>query len=121
MYAMGFGYYFGALLPFPLPETALKGLGLIIIAVLTLLNCRGTKGGDRIQKILTWGNLLVLMARAGYDPREAIPFWERMSKQAGKSSPPEFLSTHPATETRIADLKKYIPEAMPYYRAPSKS
>jgi len=61
MYAMGFGYYFGTLLPFPLPEAALKGLGLFIIAILTLLNCRGTKGGDRIQKILTWGNLLVLM------------------------------------------------------------
>ena len=61
MYAMGFGYYFGSLLPFPLPEAVLKGLGLFIIAILTLLNCRGTKGGDRIQKILTWGNLLVLM------------------------------------------------------------
>ena len=58
---------------------------------------------------------LTLMARAGYDPRQAIPFWERMSKQEGKSSPPEFLSTHPAPETRIADIKKYIPEAMPYY------
>jgi predicted Zn-dependent protease len=58
---------------------------------------------------------LTLMARAGYDPRQAIPFWERMSKQEGKSSPPEFLSTHPAPETRIADIKKYIPEALPYY------
>lgn len=58
---------------------------------------------------------LTLMARAGYDPREAIPFWQRMSKQEGKSSPPEFLSTHPAPETRIADIKKYIPEALPYY------
>ncbi len=63
---------------------------------------------------------LTLMARAGYDPREAIPFWERMGKQEGKSRPPEFLSTHPATETRIADIKKYIPEALPYYTAPSK-
>jgi len=63
---------------------------------------------------------LTLMARAGYDPREAIPFWERMGQQEGKSRPPEFLSTHPATETRIADIKKYIPEAMPYYKAPSK-
>ncbi|MGD8798116.1 MAG: amino acid permease [Desulfobacterales bacterium] len=61
MYAMGFGYYVGPLLPFELPNTALKGFGLIIIAVLTLLNCRGTKGGDRIQKILTWGNLAVLL------------------------------------------------------------
>ena len=58
---------------------------------------------------------LTLMARAGYNPREAIPFWERMGKQEGKSRPPEFLSTHPATETRIADIKKYIPEALPYY------
>jgi amino acid transporter len=61
MYAMGFGYYFGPLMPFPLPETALKGLGLVIVVVLTLLNCRGARGGDRVQRILTWGNLLVLM------------------------------------------------------------
>ena len=63
---------------------------------------------------------LTLMARAGYDPRQAIPFWERMSKQEGKASPPQFLSTHPAPETRIADIKKYIPEAMQYYTIPSK-
>ena len=58
---------------------------------------------------------LTLMARAGYDPREAIPFWERMSQQDGKR-PPEFLSTHPAPESRIADIKKYIPEALAYYK-----
>jgi predicted Zn-dependent protease len=63
---------------------------------------------------------LTLMARAGYDPRQAIPFWERMSKQEGKSTPPEFLSTHPATATRIADIKKYIPEALPYYEKAAK-
>jgi len=57
---------------------------------------------------------LMLMARAGYDPREAIPFWQRMNKKAGPR-PPEFLSTHPVPETRIADIKSYIPEAMPYY------
>ena len=60
---------------------------------------------------------LTLMARAGYDPRQAVPFWERMSKQEGKSRPPEFLSTHPAPESRIADIKKYIPEAMAYYKS----
>ena len=59
---------------------------------------------------------LTLMARAGYDPRQAIPFWERMSKQEGGSRPPELLSTHPAPTTRIADIKKYIPEALPYYK-----
>jgi predicted Zn-dependent protease len=62
---------------------------------------------------------LTLMARAGYDPRQAIPFWERMSKQEG-SRPPEFLSTHPAPETRIADIKAYIPEALPYYLRQAK-
>jgi predicted Zn-dependent protease len=63
---------------------------------------------------------LTLMARAGYDPRKAIPFWERMSKQEGKSSPPEFLSTHPAPATRIADIKKYLPEALAYYEKAPK-
>ena len=59
---------------------------------------------------------LTLMARAGYDPSEAVPFWERMNKQEGKSRPPEFLSTHPAPESRIANIKKYIPEALKYYQ-----
>lgn len=58
---------------------------------------------------------LTLMARAGYDPHEAIPFWQRMNQKTEKR-PPEFLSTHPAPESRIANIKKYIPEAMPYYR-----
>ena len=58
---------------------------------------------------------LIIMARAGYDPREAVPFWERMNKKGG-ASPPEFLSTHPATTTRIQNLKSHIPEAMPYYQ-----
>jgi predicted Zn-dependent protease len=58
---------------------------------------------------------LTLMARAGYDPSEAIPFWQRMNQKA-EQRPPEFLSTHPAPESRIANIKKYIPEAMPYYR-----
>jgi predicted Zn-dependent protease len=62
---------------------------------------------------------LTLMARAGYDPRQAIPFWERMSKQEGQR-PPQFLSTHPAPETRIANIKKYIPEALPYYEKTAK-
>jgi len=58
---------------------------------------------------------LMLMARAGYDPRAAVPFWERMNR-GEKTRTPEFLSTHPAPATRIADIERYIPEAMPYYR-----
>jgi predicted Zn-dependent protease len=56
------------------------------------------------------------MAMAGYDPREAVAFWERMGKGAGGSKPPEFLSTHPSDETRIANLRRLTPEAMKYYR-----
>lgn len=58
---------------------------------------------------------LIFMAMAGYDPHEAIDFWQRMEKQGGKT-PPEFLSTHPSHSTRIEDLKKWMPEAMKYYK-----
>ncbi len=58
---------------------------------------------------------LSLMARAGYDPRAAVPFWQRMSEKGG-SKPPEFLSTHPAPETRVKQIEALIPEAMKYYR-----
>ncbi len=62
---------------------------------------------------------LTLMARAGYDPRGAVPFWERMNKKGG-TRPPEFLSTHPAPASRIADLKIHINEALPYYEKSRK-
>lgn len=58
---------------------------------------------------------LVLMAKAGYDPDEAISFWERM-RSAGGQKPPEFLSTHPADEKRIAAMKNRLPQARTYYR-----
>lgn len=58
---------------------------------------------------------LIFMAMAGYDPSAAVDFWTRMSAQGGQK-PPEWLSTHPSDETRIADLKKELPEAMSYYK-----
>jgi predicted Zn-dependent protease len=57
---------------------------------------------------------LVFMAMAGYNPNEAPDFWERMSAGGG-GAPPEFLSTHPSHETRVSDLKAFMPEAMKYY------
>lgn len=54
---------------------------------------------------------LIYMARAGYDPREAVSFWERMS-QAGGQQPPEFASTHPAHGTRIQQLRDFMPKAI---------
>jgi predicted Zn-dependent protease len=59
---------------------------------------------------------LIFMAMAGHDPRGAVAFWERMAGEKQGSKPPEFLSTHPADATRIANIKKLIPEAMAYYR-----
>ena len=52
---------------------------------------------------------LELMARAGYDPNAAVTLWEKMSA-ASKNSPPEFMSTHPANDTRISELKENIPK-----------
>ena len=57
---------------------------------------------------------IILMAKAGYDPSEAPKFFERMTK-AQHGSPIEFLSTHPADQSRIQQLKSFIPEAMKYY------
>ncbi len=59
---------------------------------------------------------LIFMAMAGYDPQQAIPFWERMAAKSGGQAPPEFLSTHPSDETRVNDLRRQMPEAMKYYR-----
>ena len=60
---------------------------------------------------------LVFMAMAGYDPHEAVAFWQRMAAASkGQAKPPQFLSTHPADATRIRDLQNLIPEAMQYYK-----
>jgi predicted Zn-dependent protease len=71
---------------------------------------------------------LRLMAQAGYDPRAAAPFWERMSgcprQMIGKlcfrsqHAVPEFLSTHPSDLTRINQIEAWLPEALQYYHGP---
>jgi predicted Zn-dependent protease len=80
--------------------------------------------GSTIGAMLPWSRQqeteadkygLMYAAMAGYDPREAIPFWQRMS-QAGGGSPPEFLSTHPSDETRMKKLEQFMPEALKYYK-----
>jgi len=60
---------------------------------------------------------LYLMTKAGYDPRQAIPFWENMMRLSqGRRKPPEFLSTHPADINRIRKIQKEIPIALKNYR-----
>jgi predicted Zn-dependent protease len=60
---------------------------------------------------------LIYMAKAGYDPHAAIGLWQRMAAAGkGKAKPPEFLSTHPADQTRIKEIERWLPEAMSYYR-----
>ncbi|MEO6034504.1 MAG: M48 family metallopeptidase [Verrucomicrobiota bacterium] len=82
MAALGAGAQFGVLLPFSRDhETEADEMGLIY------------------------------MARAGYDPHEAITFWERMANSGG-SQPPEFASTHPSHSHRVEDLKAFMPKAM---------
>ena len=85
--AFGLGAQFGALLPFSRKqESEADHLGIIF------------------------------MAMAGYDPRAAVPFWERMAGGSKGGKPPEIMSTHPSDETRIANLNKLMPEAMKYYK-----
>lgn len=58
---------------------------------------------------------LIFLAMAQYDLNEAVTFWGRMA-QMGGVKPPEFMSTHPSDETRIADIQKNIPEAKKYQK-----
>lgn len=63
---------------------------------------------------------LIFTAMAGYNPREAIPLWQRMKQLSNGNRPPEFLSTHPAEDTRIAKLQELMPEALKYYKPMTK-
>jgi predicted Zn-dependent protease len=63
---------------------------------------------------------LIFAAMAGYNPREAVPFWQRMAAQSKGNKPPAFLSTHPTDEQRIAGLNRYMNEALSYYKPMSR-
>jgi predicted Zn-dependent protease len=82
--------------------------------------------GSAVGIILPYGRMqeseadrigLMFMARAGYDPRQAVAFWERMQASGGGTAPPEFLSTHPSHQTRIDNLRKWMAEAVQAYEA----
>ncbi len=58
---------------------------------------------------------LIYMARAGYDPHEAVEFWKRMEKASVGHQPSEFASDHPSHENRVAALEELLPKAMEEY------
>jgi len=95
---------------------ALLGLGegnmamadAVVQYSLTLPNSRGNENeADLIG--------LELAARSGYDPRAAISLWQKMSK-AGGGAPPEFMSTHPSSGSRLSSLEAAIPKVLPLYQ-----
>ena len=81
--------------------------------------------GATVGVILPWSRAqeseadhlgLIFMAKAGYDPRAAIAFWQHMMQMAKGPRPPQFLSDHPSDETRVRQIEAWMPEAMNYYR-----
>ncbi len=81
--------------------------------------------GASVGVLLPWGRAqeseadhlgLILMAKAGYDPRASLELWKRMAEAAKGQRPAEFLSTHPAEATRIQQIEGWLPEALTYYR-----
>jgi predicted Zn-dependent protease len=114
-------------------QSMLVGLGGAVVAALTgssspyttraVLDLYGL--GANLAVMLPYSRMqeeeadrlgLIFMAVAGYDPRAALDFWERMSKAVrAKGRPPEFLSTHPSDETRIRKIKEFMPTALRYY------
>jgi len=81
--------------------------------------------GASVGVLLPWGRAqeseadhlgLILMAKAGYDPRASLDLWKRMAEASKGQRPPEFLSTHPSEATRIQQIEGWLPEALTYYR-----
>ncbi len=64
---------------------------------------------------------LILMAKAGYDPQVAVGLWQRMEAAERGASPPQWLSTHPSPATRQEDLRRWMAEAMQYYKPSGES
>ncbi|MGH7254470.1 MAG: M48 family metallopeptidase [Nitrospirales bacterium] len=101
------------------PQVAIGAMSAYGVGVSLPFNRRQESEADFIG--------LRLMAQAGYDPREAIPFWERMSGCPrgminklcfrSQSAIPEFLSTHPSDEHRIRQIEAWVPDALRFYRA----
>ncbi|MBS1495459.1 MAG: M48 family metallopeptidase [Bacteroidetes bacterium] len=109
MVAQGLGSLVGGLINNPQTASIFNGVYGVSSQVYGLKNSRSQE-----YEADHYG--LLFCAMAGYNPQEAIPFWERMTKASNGAKPPEFLSDHPNDENRIARLKQYMPEALKYYK-----
>jgi predicted Zn-dependent protease len=88
--------------------TALLGAGATVGVLLPYSRLQESEA-DRLG--------MVYMAKAGYDPRAAKQLWIKMAQGSGSTAkPPEILSTHPADQTRIAQIEKWMPEALKHYQ-----
>ncbi len=92
------------------PGVALAGASLAAALAIKLPNSRTAETESDIIGI-------ELAARAGYDPNAAVTLWQKMAKESGGNGDFDFLSTHPAPKKRIDNLRKLVPEMMPYYLA----
>lgn len=61
------------------------------------------------------------MAKAGFDPKQSINLWQKMAQASKGNEPSEFLSTHPAHETRIQQLQEHMPQALEFYKQAQSS
>lgn len=106
-------------------QQMVTGMGLSILAAVTGSSTTADLGGRLSEVMFTLPNSrtheteadrmgVELAARAGYDPRAAVTLWRKMAA-AGGGGQPEFLSTHPSPETRIADLEQIAAQMMPLY------
>lgn len=118
-----------------------RATGAVIGAVVldAVLASQGASGGDRVAAAAGYGTLattgfllpnsrsaeneadqlgLIYMARAGYDPRDAVTFWKRFAdhnQKSGGGQMPEFLRTHPLDSTRIRNMEAFLPVALKEY------
>jgi metalloendopeptidase OMA1, mitochondrial len=81
------------------------------LRVAALLGAAGSLPFSRSQESEADHIGLIYMARAGYDPRQAVSFWQRMRRASTGKEPPEFASDHPSDEHRIERIEKWLPEA----------
>jgi len=87
------------------------------VRALALLNAGATLPFSRSQESEADHIGLVYMARAGYDPHQAVAFWKRMMRASKGHEPPEFLSDHPSDAHRVARIEDWLPEAERAYRS----